>query len=331
MKRTASSKKISKNRSSRSHHLTGDLSSKYRQEEKTIQHFQVSKPDQYENIASLDCGLYVVATPIGNLADITLRALEVLKGVDKIACEDTRVTKRLLSRYGIGTYMISYHDHNAESVRISLIEEIRGGAALALVSDAGMPTISDPGYKLIRGCIESDLQVKVVPGASAGICGLVVSGLPTDRFLFQGYLSSRSSQRRTTLREISTVPASLIFYESAKRLPGSLMDMLTELGDRPATVVRELTKLYEEVRRSTLSELAAHYAEDAKTRGEVVVVVGPAQAVKSFNDMELEVVLAERLNYLSLRDAVAEVAAITKQPRKQIYQIAIHLQSRHKE
>ena len=279
-------------------------------------------------MSPLECGLYVVATPIGNLGDITLRGIEVLMLADRIACEDTRVTRKLLSRYTIKTKVTSYHDHNANTVRPVLIKEIKSGGTVALVCDAGMPSISDPGYKLIRDSIVAGLYVTVVPGASAGLSGLVLSGLPTDRFLFLGYLSSKSQQRRNTLEEISGISASLIFHENPERLVRSLKDMSFILGDRQAAVLRELTKLHEEVCRGSLNELWAHYAHSAKPKGEIVVVVGPANDIEKISDKEISTILGERLKVLSVRDAVFEVAAITKQARKKIYMMAIKLQTR---
>jgi 16S rRNA (cytidine1402-2'-O)-methyltransferase len=276
---------------------------------------------------SLKDGLYVVSTPIGNMGDITLRALEVLKLANKIACEDTRVTKKILSRYGINNSLTSYHDYNADNVRPALIEEIRKGLAVALVSDAGTPAISDPGYKLIRECIEAELFVTMVPGPSAALSALVLSGLPTDRFLFLGYLPPKSAQRKRVLNEISTISATIIFYESAGRLVKSLKDMVQILGDRRAAVLREMTKLHEEVYRSSLEELTDYYSERTKILGEIVIVVGPAQPVEILTDREIKKILEQRLKSLSLKDAVFEVASITKQPRKKIYKIAIKLES----
>ena len=325
MKPHATNRKNSRKKSSR-FHLSKDPQGKVRhQVKKPIQFPKGSKPAGEKASSPLKNGLYVVGTPIGNMGDITLRALEVLKWVDKIACEDTRVTRKLISRHEIRTSLTPYHEHNAETARPSLIQKIRDGAAIALVSDAGMPSISDPGYKLIRDCIRADLLVTVVPGASACLSGLVLSGLPTDRFLFQGYLPSKSSQRRIILKEISTIGASLIFYESPERLAIALQDMLIVLGNRPAAVLRELTKLHEEVRRGSLQELVEHYVRGEKPRGELVIVVDPAQKGEAFSDMELGAILTERLRNLSVRDAVAEVANITKQPRKKIYRIAVGL------
>ncbi len=278
-------------------------------------------------MSPLKCGLYVVATPIGNLGDITLRGIEVLRLVDRIACEDTRVTRKLLSHHSVKTKVTSYHDHNANSVRPVLIQEIKNGKTIALVCDAGMPLISDPGYKLVRDCIVAGLYVTVAPGASAGLSGLVLSGLPTDRFLFVGYLPSKTQPRRNTLEEISGISASMIFQEAPGRLVNSLKDMASAFGNRPAAVLRELTKLHEEVRRGSLNELWAHYADNIKPKGEIVIVVGPADETEKTSDKEIANILGERLKTLTVRDAVIEVATITKQSRKKIYMMAINLQT----
>ena len=267
-------------------------------------------------MTTIQNGLFVVATPIGNLGDLSARAQEMLITVDKIACEDTRVTGKLLSRFSINTPMVVYHDHNADKVRPGLLADLKQGAAIALVSDAGMPAISDPGYKLIRACIEENIQLTVLPGANAALTGLVQSGLPTDRFLFQGYLPVKSGARLSALVELSCIPATLIFYETGKRLAKSLADMVSVLGDRPAAVARELTKLHEEVRRGSLSELANVYGAAGPPKGEIVVVIAPPEAPPLPEDSELELMLIGRLGHLSVKDAASEVAKITKIPRK---------------
>jgi len=217
--------------------------------------------------------LYVVATPIGNLGDITRRAIQVLKDVDLIACEDTRHTKKLLQHFGINTKTVSYHEHNEESRSQELIEQLTDGRNVALVSDAGTPTISDPGFRLINAAFEKDIQVVPVPGASALITALTASGLPTDEFFFAGFLPSRPTARQTRLHELRTIPGTLIFYEAPHRLAASLKDAREVLGERHAVVARELTKLNEEVRRGTLSELVTHYASNENPRGEFVVLI----------------------------------------------------------
>ena len=220
-------------------------------------------------------GLHVVSTPIGNLGDITLRALEVLAGADLIACEDTRVTRKLLDRYGIATSLTPYHDHNAAEARPRLLARLAEGAAIALVSDAGTPLVSDPGYKLVRAVREAGHAVTVVPGASAALAALAVAGLPTDRFFFEGFLPAKSGQRRARIAELARIPATLILYETGPRLAAALADLAQGLGPREAAVCRELTKLHEEVRRGALAALAQDYATADEPRGEIVLVIAP--------------------------------------------------------
>jgi len=216
--------------------------------------------------------LYVVATPIGNLADITHRALQVLTKVDVIACEDTRHTRKLLQHFGIATKTVSYHEHNEKQRSEQLIDDLQKGIDVAVVSDAGTPAISDPGFRLVRAAIENNITVVPVPGPSALITALVATGLPTDEFFFAGFLPSRTGARQSRLRELASIPATLIFYEAPHRLAGTLKDAHSILGEREAVVARELTKLHEELRRGKLSELAEHYSRE-EARGEVVLVI----------------------------------------------------------
>src|SRR5689334_21863345 len=217
--------------------------------------------------------LYLVATPIGNLADITHRALQVLKDVDLIACEDTRHTNKLLNHYGITTKTISYHEHNEQQRAAHLIERLKQGTNIAVVSDAGTPSISDPGFRLVRAAIENDIVVVPVPGPSALITALIAAGLPTDEFFFAGFLPSRTSARRARLTELQAVPGTLIFYEAPHRLAETLADAHEILGEREAVVARELTKLHEEIRRGRLSELSEHYSSAEQPRGEIVLLI----------------------------------------------------------
>ncbi len=269
----------------------------------------------------------MVATPIGNLADISLRALDVLAKADLVACEDTRTTRKLLTAHGIAAKLTAYHDHNAARVRPKLMERLECGGAVALVSDAGTPLISDPGYKLVAAAAEANVTVTAVPGASAALAALTVSGLPSDRFLFAGFLPNKSGARRRALAELAPVPASLVIYESARRLPAALADMAEVLGPRPAAVARELTKLHEEVRRGTLPALAEHYQAAGPPKGEVVVVVGPPgpDAAAAPDAEALDAQLRNALGHASLRDAVAAVAEATGLPRKQVYARALEL------
>ena len=267
----------------------------------------------------LSPGLYLVATPIGNAADIGLRAISVLGEVDLIACEDTRNTAKLLSIHGIAGSLFPYHDHNGPQARPRLLEILSSGGSVALVSDAGTPAISDPGYKLVRACIDENIPVTAVPGASSSLTALIISGLPTDRFYFAGFLPNRRSGRRHELENIKHVPGSLIIQESARRLAESLSDMATALGDRPAAVTRELTKRFEEVRRGSLCELAAHYAEAGPPKGEVVVVVGGPEATGPIELASLDDDIIERLKTVSARDVARNIAEETGMPRRKIY------------
>jgi 16S rRNA (cytidine1402-2'-O)-methyltransferase len=216
--------------------------------------------------------LYLVATPIGNLADITHRALQVLKDVDLIACEDTRHTHKLLQHYAIATRTISYHEHNEQQRATQLIDSLKQGSDIAVVSDAGTPSISDPGFRLVRAAIEHEIPVVPVPGPSALIAALIAAGLPTDEFFFAGFLPARSNARRARLGKLQSVPGTLIFYEAPHRLAATLKDAYEILGEREAVVARELTKVHEEIRRARLSELISHY-ENEEPRGEIVVLI----------------------------------------------------------
>jgi 16S rRNA (cytidine1402-2'-O)-methyltransferase len=217
--------------------------------------------------------LYLVATPIGNLADITHRALHVLRDVAVIACEDTRHTRKLLQHYALDTKTISYHEHNEQQRAAELIELLQQGSDVAVVSDAGTPAISDPGFRLVRAAIETGITVVPVPGPSALISALIAAGLPTDEFFFGGFLPARSNARRARLDELRSVPGTLIFYEAPHRLAASLKDAYEVLGERAAVVARELTKLHEEIRRGRLSELAEHYNSVEQPRGEIVLLI----------------------------------------------------------
>ncbi len=272
-------------------------------------------------------GLYLVATPIGNAGDITLRALDVLRAVELIACEDSRLTGRLMQRYGIGTALLPYHDHNAARQRPRLLQRLSAGAAIALVSDAGTPLISDPGYKLVQACIDQTLPVSAVPGPSAVLAALLVSGLPTDRFMFAGFLPPRRVARRKSLQELAAVPATLVFMESPRRLARALVDMTDILGPRQAAVGRELTKMFEEVRRGPLAELAAHYDGAGAPAGEVTVIVAPPAKEAPASGAEIDRRLKEALGETSVRDAVQRVTAATGVPRRRVYARALEMRT----
>ncbi len=270
-------------------------------------------------------GLHIVATPIGNLGDITLRALDALAGADLIACEDTRVSRKLLDRYSIKTPLTPYHDHNATQARPVLLRRLAEGAAIALISDAGTPLVSDPGFKLVRAAAEAGHSITALPGASALLAGLTVAGLPTDQFLFAGFLPPKQAARRARIAELSRVPATLILYETGPRLAAALADLAESLGvAREAAVCRELTKLHEEVRRGDLATLAQAYA-DTEPRGEIVVIVAPPQAQEPISAADSDAMLREALTRVSLKDAVAEVADATGLPRRDLYQRALAL------
>jgi 16S rRNA (cytidine1402-2'-O)-methyltransferase len=275
---------------------------------------------------ALPAALYIVATPIGNLGDISARAIETLRGVDVIACEDTRVTGVLLQRFSIATPMTPYHDHNADRVRPQILARLAAGESVALVSDAGTPLISDPGYKLVRACAEAGIAAIPLPGPSALLAALAVAALPTDRVLFAGFLPSKSGARREALMAIKSLAATLVFYESAQRLADSLADMTTVLGERDAAVCRELTKMHEEVRRDSLAGLAARYAAEATPKGEVVVVVGGAAADKEIaQDTDIDQALTDAFKTMSVRDAAAAVSEALNQPRRIVYARALAL------
>jgi 16S rRNA (cytidine1402-2'-O)-methyltransferase len=269
-------------------------------------------------------GLYLVATPIGNLSDITLRALDVLAGCDVIACEDSRVTRKLTERYGIATPLTPYHEHNAALARPKLLARLAAGQAVALVSDAGTPLISDPGYKLVRAAAEAGHNVTALPGASALLAGLSLAALPTDRFFFEGFLPPKQAARQKRIAALCAIPATLVLFESGPRLPAALADLAAGLGDRAAAVCRELTKLHEEVRRGDLDTLARVYAEGAETRGEIVIVVAPP-AEQGDAAGDIDALLRQALARVSLKDAVGEVALATGRPRRAVYQRALEL------
>ncbi len=269
-------------------------------------------------------GLYVVATPIGHARDISLRALETLKGCDLICAEDTRVTAKLLAIHGIARPLAAYNDHNAARERPKILARLAQGQAVALVSDAGTPLVSDPGFKLVREVIAAGLTVVAIPGASAVLAGLTLAGLPSDRFLFAGFLPAKAGERAAILEELKGVRATLVFFESAQRLSDSLAAMADILGDRPAAMARELTKLHEEVRRGALSELAAHYAQAGAPKGEVTLLVGPPlEAVADTAGMDAA--LRAALPFMPVKAAAEMIAGLTGGARKAIYARALEI------
>jgi 16S rRNA (cytidine1402-2'-O)-methyltransferase len=270
-------------------------------------------------------GLYLVATPIGHLGDITLRALETLAGVDIIACEDTRITRRLTERYAISAQLKPYHEHNAVLARPKILDRLAQGASIALVSDAGTPLISDPGFKLVREVCAAGHAVIAVPGASAVLTALSVAALPTDRFFFEGFLPAKEGARRTRLTELAKVDATLVMFESGNRVQDTLADLADIMGARDAAICRELTKMHEDVKRAPLSELARD-AGILETRGEFVLIVGPPPAgtlVMTADD--LDDLLRSSLQRDSLKDSVAHAVELSGRPRREVYARALEL------
>jgi 16S rRNA (cytidine1402-2'-O)-methyltransferase len=276
------------------------------------------KPQHVGDLKELPPGLYVTATPIGNARDITLRALDVLKAVDFVAAEDTRVTAKLFAIHGISKPLTAYNDHNAARERPRLLGRLRDGARIALVSDAGTPLVSDPGFKLVRAAIEEGVPVHALPGASAALTGLVLSGMPSDRFLFAGFLPSKSGERQSVLEELKTVRATLIFFESGPRLAESLKDIAAVLGLRSGAVTREMTKLHEEVRRGSLAELAQSYAQGPAPRGEVTLLVSPPHGAET-DLAAVDAALTAALAFMPLKPASEMIADLTGVSRKIVY------------
>jgi 16S rRNA (cytidine1402-2'-O)-methyltransferase len=270
-------------------------------------------------------GLHLVATPIGNLGDITLRALETLAGVDIIACEDTRITRRLTERYAISAVLKPYHEHNAALARPKLLERLAQGTSIALVSDAGTPLISDPGFKLVREVCAAGHAVMALPGPSSALAALSVAALPTDRFFFEGFLPPKQTARRARLTELSRIDATLVMFESGNRVQDTLGDLADIMGARDAAVCREMTKLHEEIRRAPLAELA-HAADALETRGEFVLVIGPpAAGARVMAEHDLDDLLRSQLRSGSVKDAVAHAVEVSRRPRREVYARALEL------
>jgi 16S rRNA (cytidine1402-2'-O)-methyltransferase len=273
----------------------------------------------------LASGLHIVSTPIGNLRDITLRALDVLAGADRVFAEDTRTAAKLLSAYGLSNRLEAYHDHNGEAARPRVLAALAAGERVALVSEAGTPLVSDPGFKLVREAAAAGHPVFAVPGPSAVLAGLAVAGLPTDRFLFAGFLPPRDAARRRVLEELAPLRATLIFFESGPRLADALADMADVLGPRDGAVARELTKIYETCIRAPLPDLAADPALTG-AKGEIVVLVGPGEDRAEPGDADAA--LREALGRLSPGEAAAEVARALQLPRRELYKRALALKGR---
>jgi 16S rRNA (cytidine1402-2'-O)-methyltransferase len=271
-------------------------------------------------------GLHIVATPIGNLRDVTFRALGTLAAADAVLAEDTRVTRTLLAHYGITTPLVAYHEHSNDAVRERMVHRMQDGEALALVSDAGTPLVSDPGFRLVQATLAAGVAVTPVPGASAALTALMAAGLPTDRFFFEGFLPAKSAARRARLAALAEVPGTLVVFEAPHRLPAMLEDAAAVLGEeRPAAVARELTKLFETVRRDALGTLAKTFAEEGPPKGEVVVVIGAGAAAPAETDEALDGLIRAALQRHSIKDAAALVADETGRPRREVYARALSL------
>ena len=275
---------------------------------------------------SLACALYIVATPIGNLKDITIRALEVLAACDLIACEDTRVSRKLLTHYGIRARLVTYHEHNADRQRPYLLQALAEGKAVALISDAGTPLLSDPGYKLVSDMLEAGHEIVPIPGASAMLSALVGAGLPTDQIHFAGFLPTKAGARDRKLAELADIPGTLVFYESPRRLDAVLPAMAEVLGgEREAVVARELTKKFEEFRRGSLAELADYYAHASAPKGEAVILLGPATQ-KVLDEQDIEAMILEGLQAGEhVKQLSSEIAAKVGAKKNEIYKLAQHL------
>lgn len=277
---------------------------------------------------ALESGLYVTATPIGNLADVSRRTLDVLRGADAILCEDTRVTSKLLASYGIEKPLVPYHDHNAAKVRPKILRRLEAGETLALVSDAGTPLVSDPGCKLVREARQRGIAVIPVPGPSAPIAALMAAGLASDRFSFQGFLPPKQAARRSALEALKGRPETLIFFESAKRTPAALRDMAEIFGaQRTAALARELTKKFEEIATFPLTEAEALLAGRGALKGEVVLLVEGARE-EPMGKGDADAALEAALKSLSVKDAATVVAALTGRPRKALYRRALELKGK---
>ena len=272
----------------------------------------------------LNSGLYVVATPIGNLGDISRRAIETLEEADVIACEDTRISKKLFQLLGLETdkKFVCYEDHREEKVATSLIEEIKEGKAVALISDAGSPLISDPGYKLVKLCKKEGVKVLSIPGASAVICALQLSGLPTNRFMFAGFIENKQKAKEDLFEELKNINTTLVFYETAPRLVDTLQTMVKFFGNREIAVAREITKVFEECVNGTAESLAEHFKQN-QPKGEIVLMVAPPE--KKESDVDVKAELKKRFDKMSLKDAVQEVSLISSMKKSEIYAMAVAL------
>lgn len=265
-------------------------------------------------------GLYVVATPIGNLGDMTIRALATLAGAETVLCEDTRTSAKLMERFAIKTRLAPYHEHNAQKVRPEILARLQQGATIALISDAGMPLVSDPGYRLVKEAVELGIPVTACPGASAVLTGLALSGLPTDRFLFAGFVPQKQGERKKLFAEFAKLKATLIFFESPHRIVETLQDLASSLPGRHVAVTRELTKLHEEVLRGAAGEIAAQLAARPSVKGEITLLVGPPEGEEEVSEADLDNAITEALADMPASKAASEVAKRFNLNRSDVYQ-----------
>ncbi len=264
--------------------------------------------------------LYVVATPIGNLSDMTFRAVDTLKQVALIACEDTRISQKLCNHFGIKTKLLAYHDHNAATALPKCMASLEAGQDVALISDAGTPLVSDPGYRLVCTAIEGGIQVIPVPGASSLLCALSAAGLPTDRVYFGGFLPSKSQARRQALQSLAIMDTTLVLLESNRRLPATLQDMAEFMGDRPAVIARELTKTFEEFRRGSIEELARYYQAHPEVKGEIVILIAPSASSPTLTSLEpLTPLMQALLPHYPVKQIATLLAQTLDYPRKALY------------
>ena len=291
---------------------------------KSVAPYKQGETDKEENSVALQPGLYIVATPIGNIRDITLRALDALRSADLILAEDTRISKKILIVYDINSSLLSYHEHNAEKRLPFVLEQLRSGKSVVLISDAGTPLISDPGFKLTRAALQNNIDVFPLPGASAVLAGLVKSGLPSDRFMFAGFLPSKSAARKTILKSFKLINATLIFFETGPRVLSCLEDMRDELGDRDVALVRELTKKYEDGIYGSFSDVINNVNE-AQPRGEIVLLAGPPKTKQMWNKDDVLSALKIQLPELGLKKASNEISEASGWAKRDVYQMGLSL------
>jgi 16S rRNA (cytidine1402-2'-O)-methyltransferase len=285
---------------------------------------KISSEQETNSAPALRSGLYLVSTPIGNLRDISLRAIDTLRAADLIACEDTRVSGKLLKAYDISSKLLSYNDHSDDVRRNEILTAVEGGSVVALISDAGTPMVSDPGFKLVREAQERGLYISSVPGASAPLTALQLSGLPSDCFSFLGFLPSKAVARNNVLEEWAGVNTTLVAFETAPRLLKALADIADVMGGREVAVTRELTKMYEEVRKASAAELIAHYEEQGLPKGEIVLVISPPKEA-AYSEQDLEALLKAALKEMRTKDAAADVAKRTGVSKSVLYEMALKL------